>query len=123
MNNQESESLEKIRQQFNSAPFPRVPLEDSPKYNYELLYIHNLITPYYLRNQTVIETEGKIILDAGCGTGYKSLILAEANPGAKIVGIDLSEESVKLARHRLEYHGFENAEFHVLSIEDVPKLG
>ena len=69
MKNQESEILEKIRQQFNSAPFPRIPLEKSPKYNYQLLYIHNLITPYYLRNQTVIETEGKIILDAGCGTG------------------------------------------------------
>ena len=123
MNNQTSEIGEKIRQQFNSAPYPRMPLEKSPKDNYELLYIHNLITPYYLRNQTVIETEGKIILDAGCGTGYKSLILAEANPGAKIVGIDLSEEPVKLARHRLEYHGFENAEFHVLSIEDLPKLG
>jgi 2-polyprenyl-3-methyl-5-hydroxy-6-metoxy-1,4-benzoquinol methylase len=123
MNNQTSEIVEKIRQQFNSAPYPRVPLEKSPKDNYQLLYIHNLITPYYLRNQTVIETEGKIILDAGCGTGYKSLILAEANPGAKIVGIDLAEESVKLARHRLEYHGFENAEFHVLSIEDLPKLG
>ena len=123
MNNQKSDIVEKIRQQFNSAPYPRIPLEKSPKDNYQLLYIHNLITPYYLRNQTVIETEGKIILDAGCGTGYKSLTLAEANPGAKIVGIDLSEEAVNLARHRLEYHGFENAEFHVLSIEDLPKLG
>ena len=123
MNNQKSDIVEKIRQQFNSAPYPKIPLEKSPKDNYQLLYIHNLITPYYLRNQTVIETEGKIILDAGCGTGYKSLILAEANPGAKIVGIDLSEEAVKLARHRLEYHGFENAEFHVLSIEDLPELG
>lgn len=123
MNNQKSDIVEKIRQQFNSAPYPRIPVENSPKSNYELLYIHNLITPYYLRNQTVIETERKIILDAGCGTGYTSLTLAEANPGAKIVGIDLSEESVKLARHRLEYHGFENAEFHVLSIEDLPKLG
>jgi SAM-dependent methyltransferase len=48
--------------------------------------------------------------------------LAEANPGAKIVGVDISEESVKLARQRLEYHGFENAKFHVLSIYDLPQL-
>src|SRR4028119_1710232 len=123
MDTKESELIEKIRQQFDNAPYPRIPLETSPKNNYQTLYLHHLVTAYYIRNQKVIETEGKVILDAGCGSGYKSLILAEANPGAKIVGIDLSEESVKLARHRLEYHGFENAEFHVLSIEDLPKLG
>jgi SAM-dependent methyltransferase len=51
------------------------------------------------------------------------LILAEANPGAKIVGVDISEESIKLARQRLQYYGFEDTEFHVLSIEDLPRLG
>lgn len=122
MDNQESELIEKIRQQFDNAPYPRISLETSPKNNYQTLYLHNLVTAYYIRNQKVIETEGKVILDAGCGSGYKSLILAEANPGAKIVGIDLSEESVKLARKRLQYHGFENIEFHALSIEDLPSL-
>ena len=124
MDNQSSELIEKIRQQFDFGPYPRVQLDESPKTNFNLLYIHNLVTPYYLRNQRVIETEGKLILDAGCGTGYKTLCLAEANPGAKIVGIDLSEESVKLARERLKYHEFEeNVEFHVLAIEELPKLG
>jgi len=122
MDNQESELIEKIRQQFDNAPYPRVPLEQSPKTDYQLLYIHNLVTAYYLRNQKVIETEGKVILDAGCGTGYKSLVLAEANPGARIVGIDLSEEAVNLAQQRLQHHGFENAEFHVLAIENLPQL-
>ena len=122
MDTQESELIEKIRQQFDNAPYPRIPLETSPKNNYQTLYLHNLVTAYYIRNQKVIETEGKVILDEGCGSGYKSLILAEANPGAKIVGIDLSEESVKLARQRLQYHGFENIEFHALSIEELPSL-
>ena len=124
MKQDSSELLEKIRQQFNAGPYPRIPLDKSPKQNLDLLYIQNLVTPYYLRNQRVIETEGKFILDAGCGTGYKTLCLAEANPGATIVGIDLSEESVNLARQRLKHHGFEdNVEFHVLSIEDLPTLG
>jgi Methylase involved in ubiquinone/menaquinone biosynthesis len=123
MNNQQLDGSEKIRQQFDTVCYPRTALEKSPKEDYVLLYIHNLVTPYYLRNQKIIETEGKVILDAGCGSGYKSLILAEANPGAKIVGIDLSEESVKLARQRLEYHGFGNVEFHALSIENLPTLG
>ncbi|MCC3534168.1 MAG: methyltransferase domain-containing protein [Microcoleus sp. PH2017_25_DOB_D_A] len=122
MDNQELELIEKIRQQFDNAPYPKVPLDQSPKTDYQSLYIHNLVTAYYLRNQKVIDTEGKVILDAGCGTGYKSLILAEANPGAKIVGIDISEESVELAQKRLQYHGFNSAEFHVLSIEKIPSL-
>jgi 2-polyprenyl-3-methyl-5-hydroxy-6-metoxy-1,4-benzoquinol methylase len=123
MDRQNLELIENIRQQFDNTPFPRIPLEQSPKDNSELLYLHNLVTAYYFRNRKVINTEGKVILDAGCGTGYKSLVLALANPGAKIVGIDLSEESVKLAEQRLQYHGVANAEFYALKIEDLPTLG
>jgi len=123
MDHQNLELIENIRQQFDHTPFPRIPLEESPKDNSELLYLHNLVTAYYLRNRRVINTEGKVILDAGCGSGYKSLVLAIANPGAKIVGIDLSEESVKLAKQRLQYHGVANAEFYALKIEDLPSLG
>lgn len=123
MDSKESDLTAKIRQQFDNAPYPANPLEQSPKYDYQLLYLHNFVTSYYLRNKIVVETEGKVILDAGCGSGYKSLILAEANPGAKIVGVDISEESVKLARQRLQHHGFENAEFHAISIENLQSLG
>ncbi|MBD2568148.1 class I SAM-dependent methyltransferase [Anabaena lutea] len=122
MTNSTSDLWAKIRQQFDSLPYPNYPLDKSPKNDINALYLHNLITPYYLRNQKVIDTKDRLILDAGCGSGFKSLVLAEANPGAKIVGVDISEESVKLARQRLEYHGFDNAEFHVLSIYDLPKL-
>jgi SAM-dependent methyltransferase len=123
MTNQASDTWDKIRQQFDSSPYPRIALDNSPKNNANLLFIHNLVSAYYLRTQKVIDTKDKLILDAGCGTGYKSLVLAEANPGAKIVGVDISTESVALARKRLEYHGFDNAEFHVLSIEELPNLG
>jgi 2-polyprenyl-3-methyl-5-hydroxy-6-metoxy-1,4-benzoquinol methylase len=36
------------------------------------------------------------ILDAGCGAGYESMRLASL--GAEVVGIDISDESVKIAR-------------------------
>src|SRR6476469_2358757 len=123
MENKSPELIEKIRQQFDTAPFPRIPIEKSPVNESYSLYIHNIVTPYYLRNQEFIDTQGKVILDAGCGSGYKSLILATANPGAKIVGIDMSEESVNLAQQRLQYHGFDKAEFYALSIEELPSLG
>lgn len=118
-----TESLEKLRQQYDSIPYAKMPLEQSPRGDYNALFVHSMVTPYYLRHRKVIDTQGKVILDAGCGGGYTSLMLAEANPGARIVGVDLSEESVKMARERLAYHHFDNVEFHALSIEDLPQLG
>ncbi|NET04641.1 MAG: class I SAM-dependent methyltransferase [Symploca sp. SIO2B6] len=123
MDHKSNELLEKIRQQFDFGPYPRMAINKSPKNEANSLYIHNLVTPYYLRNQQVINTEQKVILDAGCGSGYKSLVLAEANPGAQIIGIDISEQSLDLARKRLNYHDFENVEFHQLSIDELPNTG
>ncbi len=122
MDSQDSELLGKIRQQFDFGPYPRIEVDHSPKNDTASLYFHNLVTSYYLRYQEVTRTEGKVILDAGCGTGYKSLVLAEANPGAKVVGVDISEQSLDLARKRFEYHGIERGEFHSLSIYDLPNL-
>ncbi|MBO0349188.1 class I SAM-dependent methyltransferase [Phormidium pseudopriestleyi FRX01] len=123
MTKQDSELIGKIRQQFDTGPYPRTPLEQSPKKDYNVLFIHSLVTSFYLRDKQIIDTKNKIILDAGCGTGYKALALAEANPGAQIVCIDLSEESIKLAQKRLEYQGFQNVEFYPMKIEEVPTLG
>lgn len=122
MENQ-SESLERLRKLFDDAPYPRMPLDYTPRDEGNFMFLHSMVTAFYVRDRRVIDTHGKVILDAGCGTGYKALALAEANPGAKIVGVDLSEESVKLARKRLEYHGFSNVEFHAMPLEDVPQLG
>ena len=113
----------RVRQQFDAAPYPRMPLEKSPKDDRGYLYKHSFVTAYYRCYGRVPTTEGKLILDAGCGSGYKSLALAIANPGAKIIGIDLSAKSVELARKRLEYHGIQNCDFHVLALENLPDLG
>lgn len=119
----QTESLEKLRQLFDDAPYPRVPLEQTPREDWEMLFIHSLTTAFYLRDRRVVLPQGKVILDAGCGSGYKALMLAVANPGARIVGVDLSEASVDLARKRLEHHGLTNVEFHAMAIEELPRLG
>lgn len=121
MNNHESER-EIIRQQWETTPYPELPLETSPKGDANSLYLHNLVTPFYLRNHQITDTKEKLILDVGCGSGYTSLILAEANPGAKIIGIDMSEKSLDLARQRSRYHGFENSEFYTLAAEELSSL-
>ena len=41
--------------------------------------------------------KGKTLLDAGCGEGYNTRILAKR--GAKMVGVDISPRMIELARH------------------------
>lgn len=116
------DSLAKLREHFDAAPYPNKPLEEQPS-DLAFLYKHSLVSASYHRDGRVIETKGKVILDAGCGTGYKALALAKANLGAKIVGVDLSENSVHLARQRIAFWGVENCEFHAIPIEALSDLG
>lgn len=118
-----TDDLEKIRRQFDYGPYPRIPVEKTPKEDANTLFVHDLVTAFYRRDHRVPETRGRRILDAGCGTGYKSLVLAIANPGAEIVGIDLSPESIKLATERLKFHGIDNVYFEVRSILELPDWG
>lgn len=117
-----AELNEKLRQQYDFLPYPESEIETLPN-NLDQLFIHSLATPYYLRYQKVINPEGKVILDAGCGSGLQALVLALANPGAKIIGVDLSEKSIELAHQRFAYHNISNAEFHTLSLDDIRSLG
>jgi len=120
----QADFLAKMRQQFDFGPYPRYPIEKEPAKNPNQLFIHSLTTPYYLRYGKPIDSHGTRILDAGCGTGYRALVLVMANPGAEVVGIDVSPKSIELAQQRIDYHGYgERVKFHVLAIEDLPQLG
>lgn len=116
-------SKELVKKQYDRVVYPNIPIEKSFKNDINQLFIHSIITPHYIKFQEVISPVGKLILDVGCGSGYTSLLLAEANPGAKIVGIDISEPSVEMARKRLLHHHYTDAEFHAMDIQDLPNLG
>ena len=122
MNGFSNDSLSKIKQQFDFGPYPYFPLEQSPQHETESLFIHNLTTPYYLKYKRLPPQDNLMILDAGCGSGYGALTLAWANPKAYIVGVDLSEKSIELARYRLCHHGIKRCEFHVMPIEQISSL-
>lgn len=102
-----------------SYPYSPVPLEESPRQTPDRLFTHSLVTAFYRAHRRVIDPKDRLILDVGCGSGYKTLTLAEANPGARIVGIDGSAASLEEARQRLQYHGFNRVEFHALPLEDI----
>ncbi len=117
-----SPEVNKVREQFDKIPYPNIAIETSPQDDINTLFKFSLTTSHYRRSQKIIEPQNKVILDAGCGTGWLTLGLAMANPGARIIGIDISAESIKWAKNRLEYHGFGNAEFYTMPFEDISSL-
>src|SRR4030042_6315012 len=57
------------------------------------------------------ECQNKIVLDFGCGNGVHSVFPLKMG-AKKLVGIDLSESSLKIARERVKQAGFvEKTEF------------
>ena len=44
---------------------------------------------------------GARILDVGCGAGYSTLALAKAYPTAEVVGVDIDDPSIEMARDNL----------------------
>jgi len=63
---------------------------------------------------------GSHILEAGCGVGAQSVILARSNPKARFTSVDISDESLKAARKRLSDEGFTNVSFSKADIFNLP---
>jgi len=111
-----------LQQQYDSLPYPKIPIEKSPENDYNNLFLDNLITSYYLYQQKVIDTKDKVILDVGCGSGWTTLNLAFANPNAQIIAIDLSENSLDFAKKRMAYHNINNVFFYQIGMEEIKQL-
>jgi SAM-dependent methyltransferase len=59
---------------------------------------------------------------AGCGTN-QAAVFAYRNPGAKVVGVDISRPSLDHQQYLKDKHGLWNLELHLLPIEELPTLG
>ncbi len=64
--------------------------------------------------------EGSRVLEAGCGTGAQTIILAKNSPGARITSVDLSAESLKNAEENVRKQGFANVTFLQADIFNLP---
>lgn len=89
---------------YDRFPFPGDPLQDGPPpgYNWRWCYRSVLASVH-----GVIPSgqEQPRILDAGCGTGVSTDYLCHLNPGADVVGVDISDGALAVARERLERSG------------------
>ncbi len=79
---------------------------DDARINYEHLHRFLFAKTY---------AEGKVVLDAGCGEGLGSLIVAQS--ASYVVGIDLDKDIIKLAKEKYKR---ENLSFLVSDIKDIP---
>ena len=83
-------------------------------------YVHGYDTRENLRLQdqasTLVELlhadtaypEGSTVLEAGCGVGAQTVILASHNPKALITSVDVSESSIAEATKRVHAAGVSN---------------
>lgn len=64
--------------------------------------------------------DGSRVLEAGCGVGAQTVILARNNPNAIITAVDISEASVEEARSTVTLAGLSNVRFQQGDIFDLP---
>ena len=65
--------------------------------------------------------EGEIVLDLGSGAGTDVLISARrVGPTGRVIGIDMTDEMLELARKNASYAGVDNVEFLNGYLEDLP---
>ncbi|MBN2348540.1 MAG: methyltransferase domain-containing protein [Bacteroidales bacterium] len=72
-----------------------------------------------IHNDTLF-AEGSLVLEAGCGVGALTKIMAAKNPGSGFISIDLSEDSLSEARNTIRSLGIKNVEFKQADIFNLP---
>ena len=65
--------------------------------------------------------EGDVVLDLGSGAGFDAFLAAKkvGNKG-KVIGLDMSEEMIRKAKENAGRYGYQNVEFKLGDIENIP---
>jgi SAM-dependent methyltransferase len=74
----------------------------------------------HLLHHDTIFPPGSTVLEAGCGTGAQTIILATANPQTRFTSIDISADSLAKARRRIADAAISNVHFQVANIFNLP---
>ena len=60
------------------------------------------------------------VLEAACGVGAQTILLARNSPGAEFVSVDISRESLLKAKHRVSEEGITNVTFRQADVFHLP---
>ena len=63
---------------------------------------------------------GSRVLEAGCGVGAQTVIIAAQSPDADFTSIDISPVSLEIARESAQKHGLQNVRFRQADIFHLP---
>lgn len=63
---------------------------------------------------------GSKVLEAGCGVGAQTVMLAKNSPNAQITSIDISQESIDQAKALVKRNGYSNVEFQKADLFNLP---
>ena len=65
--------------------------------------------------------EGDVVVDLGSGAGLDCFLASEkVGSSGKVIGIDMTEEMIEMARSAAENQGYKNIEFRLGDIENLP---
>lgn len=91
------------KQKFNSSGITFIGEQMIPEYNLgQIVYFEHLIR-YFFASQFV---KGKVVLDAACGSGYGSQLLALAG-AKKVIGVDIRKDVINYAKKNYSHPNIE----------------
>jgi enediyne biosynthesis protein CalE5 len=68
--------------------------------------------------------EAKKVLDLGCGSGYPAILEAQRVGGhGSVIGLDISEQMLKVAKRRAKTMGLTNVQFQYCDVDALPFSG
>lgn len=82
--------------------------------------IDQAVTLTELLHNDTFYPAGSAVLEAGCGVGAQTIILAQNSPDARITSIDISPDSVRQAQASIRQAGITNVTFQTADIFDLP---
>ena len=89
---------------YDRFPFPGDPLQDGPPPGYNWRWCHRSVLAA-VHGRIPSGMERPRILDAGCGTGVSTDYLCHLNPGADVLGVDISDGALAVAQERCQRSG------------------
>jgi len=72
-----------------------------------------------IHNDSIFSRDS-LVLEAGCGVGAQTKIIATKNPVSNFISVDLSEDSLREARRMIKSSGINNVEFKQADLYKLP---